>query len=317
MRIGEGQFAEHIRRFNHVLYLCHRNADPDAIGSSFALARAFGGSMGAVDDLSRTGASLAHVLGAHLLIDPQLEDYDLVVLVDTSVAMQVGQRLPACYGLVDHHLDAGLLDQALFFIQRPARSTAEIVWNILKASGIKPGREAALGLLAGMISDTGRFKRASPETFAAASELLAEGGFDYEEALEALAVPVSLSQRMAVLKAASRCQVEHQGRWLIAWTSVNSFEGSASMALVELGADVALVAGRHGSRVRISGRSGREANRSGLNLAEILGRTAKEFGGEGGGHRSAAAMEATGEAATILAACRRKVAASLLQEPVP
>ena len=317
MRIGEGQFAEHIRRFNHVLYLCHRNADPDAIGSSFALAQAFEGSIGAVDDLSRTGASLAHVLGADLLIDPPLEDYDLVVLVDTSVAMQVGQRLPACYGLVDHHLDAGLLDQALFFIQRPARSTAEIVWNILKASGIKPGREAALGLLAGMISDTGRFKRASPETFAAASELLAEGGFDYEEALEALAVPVSLSQRMAVLKAASRCQVEHQGRWLIAWTSVNSFEGSASMALVELGADVALVAGRHGSRVRISGRSGREANRSGLNLAEILGRTAKEFGGEGGGHRSAAAMEATGEAATILAACRRKVAASLLQEPVP
>lgn len=317
MRIGEGQFAEHIRRFKHVLYLCHRNADPDAIGSSFALAQAFEGSIGAVDDLSRTGASLAHVLGADLLIDPPLEDYDLVVLVDTSVAMQVGQRLPACYGLVDHHLDAGLLDQALFFIQRPARSTAEIVWNILKASGIKPGREAALGLLAGMISDTGRFKRASPETFAAASELLAEGGFDYEEALGALAVPVSLSQRIAVLKAASRCQVEHQGRWLIAWTSVNSFEGSASMALVELGADVALVAGRHGSRVRISGRSGREANRSGLNLAEILGRTAKEFGGEGGGHRSAAAMEATGEAATILAACRRKVAASLLQEPVP
>lgn len=317
MRIGEGQFAEHIRRFKHVLYLCHRNADPDAIGSSFALAQAFEGSIGAVDDLSRTGASLAHVLGADLLIDPPLEDYDLVVLVDTSVAMQVGQRLPACYGLVDHHLDAGLLDQALFFIQRPARSTAEIVWNILKASGIKPGREAALGLLAGMISDTGRFKRASPETFAAASELLAEGGFDYEEALGALAVPVSLSQRIAVLKAASRCQVEHQGRWLIAWTSVNSFEGSASMALVELGADVALVAGRHGSRVRISGRSGREANRSGLNLAEILGRTAKEFGGEGGGHRSAAAMEATGEAAAILAACRRRVAASLLQEPVP
>lgn len=317
MRIGEGQFAEHIRRFKHVLYLCHRNADPDAIGSSFALACAFGGSMGAADDLSRTGASLAQVLGAHLIIDPPLDEYDLVVLVDTSVAMQVGQRLPACYGLVDHHLDAGLLDQALFYIQRPARSTAEIVWNILKASGIKPGREAALGLLAGMISDTGRFKRASPETFAAASELLEEGGFDYEEALRALAVPVSLSQRIAVLKAASRCKVEHQGRWLIAWTSVNSFEGSASMALVELGADVALVAGRHGSKVRISGRSGREAARRGLNLAEVLGSTAREFAGEGGGHRSAAAMEATGEAAAILAVCRRKVAASLLQEPVP
>ena len=282
MRIGEHQFAEHIRRFKNVLYLCHRNADPDAIGSSFALARAFRGSIGAVDDLSRTGASLAQVIGADLLIDPPFEEYDLVVLVDTSVAMQVGQRRPACYGLVDHHLDAGLLDQALFYIQRPAGSTAEIVWNILKASGIKPGREAALGLLAGMISDTGRFKRASPEAFAAASELLAAGGFDYQEALESLSVPSSLSQRIAVLKAASRCKVERQGDWLVAWTSVNSFEGSASMALLELGADVALVAGRHGSKVRISGRSGREAARRGLNLAEVLGSTAREFAGEGG-----------------------------------
>ena len=50
---------------------------------------------------------------------------------------------------------------------------------------------------------------------------------------------------------------------------------------------------------------------------EVLGSTAREFAGEGGGHRSAAAMEATGEAAAILAACRRKVAASLLREPAP
>ncbi len=312
MRIGEGQFAEHIRRFKQVLYLCHRNADPDAIGSSFALARAFGGSIGAVDDLSRIGASLAHAIGAPLLIDPPLDDYDLVVLVDTSVAMQAGQRLPDLYGLVDHHLDAGLLDQAHFYIQRPASSTSEIVWNILKASGRRPGREAALGLMAGIISDTGRFKRASPETFAAASELLAAGGFDYQEALDALAVPSNFSQRIAVLKAASRCKIERQGDWLIAWTSVNSFEGSASMALLELGADVALVAGRHGDKVRISARSSREAARMGLNLAEALSGTAREFGGEGGGHRSAAALEAAGDPYAILDSCRKRVASSLL-----
>lgn len=140
------------------------NADPDAIGSSFALARAFGGSIGAVDDLSRTGASLAQVIGADLLIDPPFEEYDLVVLVDTSVAMQVGQRLPTCYGLVDHHLDAGLLDQALFYIQRPAGSSSGDRLEYSKSERHK-GREAALGLLAGMISDTGRFKRASPEAF--------------------------------------------------------------------------------------------------------------------------------------------------------
>jgi len=89
------------------------------------------------------------------------------------------------------------------------------------------------------------------------------------------------------------------------------------MALLELGADVALVAGKHGSKVRISGRSGREAARRGLNLAEVLGQTAREFEGEGGGHLSAAAMEATGDPAAIMDACRKRVASSLLQDPAP
>jgi bifunctional oligoribonuclease and PAP phosphatase NrnA len=242
-----------------------------------------------------------------------LEDYDLVVLVDTSVAMQVGDRLPTCYALVDHHLDAGLLDHALFYIQRPAGSTAEIVWKILNESGRKPGREASLGLLAGMISDSGRFKRARSQTFAAASELLAEGGFDYEEALEALSVPTGISQRIAVLKAASRAKIERQGDWLVASTSVNSFEGSAAMALVDIGADVAFVAGRHGGadRVRISGRSSRRAASAGLSLAEVFGEVGREFGGEGGGHRSAAALEAAGDPSAILDSCRRRALARL------
>ena len=43
------------------------------------------------------------------------------------------------------------------------------------------------------------------------------------------------------------------------------------MALVDLGADVAFAAGRHGDRVRISARSSRAAVRTGLNLNELLG----------------------------------------------
>jgi nanoRNase/pAp phosphatase (c-di-AMP/oligoRNAs hydrolase) len=37
-------------------------------------------------------------------------------------------------------------------------------------------------------------------------------------------------------------------------------------------------------------------------------RVAKAYGGEGGGHRAAAAMEACGEPAELLAECRKKVA---------
>ncbi|MCX6672720.1 MAG: DHH family phosphoesterase [Methanothrix sp.] len=311
MRISEEQYGDHIGRYRSVLYLCHRNADPDAVGCSFALSRAFGGAIGAVDDLSRTGASLANVIGAHVLINPRVEDYDLVVVVDTSVGMQLGDRLPASYALVDHHLDDGLLESALFYIQNPANSTAEIVWTILKENGKKVDKMAALGLLAGMIADTGRFKRATPNAFLAASEILEAGGFAYEEALEALFVPANISQRIAVLKAASRSQVMRQGDWLVACTAVNSFEGSAAKALVDLGADAAFVAGRHGDRVRVSARCSREAARRGLNLAKLLGEVGKAHGGDGGGHRSAAALEAAGEPSAILDACRKKAAESL------
>lgn len=313
MRISEKQYGACIRPYKNVLYLCHRNADPDAIGCSFALSRAFGGTIGATDDLSRTGVSLANILGARILINPPMDDYDLVVIVDTSVKTQLGDRLPASYALVDHHLDEGLLDGALFFIQKPTKSTAEIVWTILKENGSKIDERIALGLMAGLIADTGRFKRALPDTFLAAAEILDAGKFDYEKAQEALSVPVDLSQRIALLKAASRTEVTRQGDWLVACTEVNSFEGSAAMALVDLGADVAFVAGRHGKgdTVRISARSSRGATRSGINLAKLLGEVARAYAGDGGGHRSAAAMEATGDPSAILAACRKRLLESL------
>ena len=42
MLISEAEFGSIVSRYKNVLYLCHRNADPDAIGSAFALAGAFG-----------------------------------------------------------------------------------------------------------------------------------------------------------------------------------------------------------------------------------------------------------------------------------
>ena len=309
MRISEGQYGAFISPYKNVLYLCHRNADPDAIGCSFALSRTFGGTIGATDDLSRTGVSLADIIGARILINPSIDDYDLVVIVDTSVKAQLGDRLPTSYALVDHHLDEGLLEGALFFIQKPTKSTAEIVWTILKENGRKIDGRIALGLMAGLIADTGRFKRASPGTFLAAAEILDAGRFDYEKAQEALSVPADLSQRIALLKAGSRAEVTRQGDWLVVCSEVNSFEGSAAMALVDLGADVAFVAGRHGKseRVRVSARSSRKAARMGINLAKLLGEVARAYSGDGGGHRSAAALEATGDPSAILEACRKRL----------
>jgi bifunctional oligoribonuclease and PAP phosphatase NrnA len=311
MRISESEFPAFIKSYGKVLYLCHRNADPDAIGSAFALAQAFGGTLGAVNDLSRTGEALANVIGAKVEIDPKIEDYDLTVVVDTSVWLQLGNIDLRSYGVIDHHLDEGLLVESLFYIQKPTKSAAEIVWTILKESGVKATREMALGLMVGMISDTGRFKRATSKAFQAASEILDDGGIDYEDALQILSVPVDISRKIAILKAASRAKIDRQKDWLIATTKINSFEGSAAMALVDLGADVAFAAGKHGDLSRISARAGREAASKGLDLAEILREVAQAHSGDGGGHRAAASLEAKGEPCTLLEECRKRTAESL------
>ena len=169
----------------------------------------------------------------------------------------------------------------------------------------------ALGLLVGIISDTGRFKRASAESFLAASELLEAGGFDYDEALQALSIAPDISQRIAVLKAASRARIERQGEWLIASSRANSFEGSAASALIDLGADVAFVAGRHSDRVRISARSSRKAVKAGLNLNQIMGEIGRDHDGDGGGHSSAASFDAQGDPGALLQRCREMAAGQL------
>ena len=58
MQIREDEFKDLIGGYERVLYLCHRNADPDAVGSGFALQEAFGGDLAAVEGVSRTGAAL-------------------------------------------------------------------------------------------------------------------------------------------------------------------------------------------------------------------------------------------------------------------
>lgn len=306
MLIHESEFKAKISKYHDILFLCHRNADPDAIGSAFALQQAFGGTIGAVDDLSRSGSALADSLGAEVIVNPPIQNFNLVVVVDASVKLQLGNLRFKKYAVVDHHLDDGLLPQAEFYIQRPANSTAEIVWKILIESGVRINREMALGLLVGIISDTGRFRRGSPEAFKAAGELLERSGSGYDEVLSVLSIPTDVSQRIAVLKAASRATIDRFGNWLIATTEINAFEGSAAMALIDLGADIAFAVSRRDAVSRVSGRASRAAVRAGLNLAELMGSVARSHGGEGGGHRAAAALEADNEPAALLAECKKR-----------
>ena len=312
MEISEGEFKKLIEGYDNVLYLCHRNADPDAVGSAFALGEAFGGEMAAVEGVSRTAAALLRSLGAEILIDPPVSDRDLVVVVDTAVGQQIGNVELKDYAVIDHHQDRDLVEGALFSIQRPADSTAEIVWKILDESGVVPSREAALALVVGIITDTGRFKHAHAPSFRTVAEILERSGIEYNDALEVLSrIPTETSRRIAALRAASRAEIEWTGDWVVVSSEVGAFEGSSAMTLVEIGADVALVGGMHGDLCRISGRARRGAVLAGLDLAAILRDVGRAHRGDGGGHRGAAALEASGPPKELLAECRKKVMAAL------
>ena len=318
MEIREEDFRDLIRGHNRVLYLCHRNADPDAVGSAFALREAFGGDIGAVEGVSRTAASLRSAMGADIEIDPSPQGYDLVVVVDTAVGQQIGGFNLRDYAVVDHHRDRDLIESALFYIQRPADSTAEIVWEILKRSDILPTREAALGLVVGIITDTGRFKHSGASSFRTVAEILERTKLEYAEALEVLSrVPTERSRRIAALRAASRAEIEWTDDWVVVSSEVGAFEGSSAMTLVEIGADVALVGGDHGDVSRVSGRARRDAVLAGLDLAAIMGEVARGRGGDGGGHRGAAALEAAGPLEEILKECRRRVVEALKAKRSP
>ena len=315
MQIQEADFGAEVGRYGKVLYLCHRNADPDALGSGFALQEAFGGDLGVVEGVSRTASSLVDAIGAWPMVDPSPEGYDLVVVVDTAVRLQIDDPDLRKYAVIDHHQDRDLIEGAAFHIQKSVDSTAEIVWRILVENGIEPSQKAVLGLMVGIITDTGRFRHAHSGSFRTVAEILERSDVEYSHALGVLSrVPADISRRIAAFRAANRAEIEWTDDWIVATSQVRAFEGSAAMTLLDIGADVAFVGGKHGEVSRVSGRARRAATFAGVDLAEITREVGKAHDGDGGGHRGAAALEAKGAPKVLLEECKGRVMEVLGQE---
>ena len=88
MELDESGFYNQLLDYNNILYLCHRNADPDALGSAFALKEAIGGTIGVVDGCDRVASQIAGQLNIEYVLSPK-GDYDFVVVVDTSTPAQL------------------------------------------------------------------------------------------------------------------------------------------------------------------------------------------------------------------------------------
>ncbi|RLE51333.1 MAG: DHH family phosphoesterase, partial [Candidatus Methanomethylicota archaeon] len=240
------------------------------------------------------------------------ESADFLIMVDTCSFAQLGDLASKVQGssaplvVVDHHAPHPEVSAraSLLIVDDSASSTAEIVYSIYCDLSMRLEEFSALALLVGMLYDSRRFINARSSTLRAAAHLI-DAGADYSKALSVLHVPMDISERIARLKAAQRVKIYRVGDWVIATSHVGSFEASAARALIDLGADVAFVAGGDDSSLRISARArGNFYSETGIHLGkdlmEIIG---KMIGGAGGGHATAAGANGVGNPEEALEIC--------------
>ncbi|WP_440952357.1 DHH family phosphoesterase [Methanococcoides sp. FTZ1] len=308
MQVDEAGFYNRLLDYHNILYLCHRNADPDAISSAFALSEAIGGTVGLVDGCNRVASLLVDKLEIDVVEGPDPNDYDLVVVVDTSTSAQLNDIELSNYCVIDHHATTALTENASFYLHRNATSVAEIVYDVLNCMGAPIMHRMALGLMAGIVTDTGHFKHATSKTFKTFGEIIESSGVEYAEVLDLMAsTPQDVSMRIAMLKSASRAKIERVGDWLVVTSNVSSFGGSASSMLINIGGDVAFVGTARGDSIRVSGRAKRDAVNAGVNLGRIMEEISNNYEGTGGGHAGAAGIDVVADMDTVLFECVESV----------
>lgn len=298
-----------------VMIFCHHSADPDAVCSAYAV-KSLADALGSVEasiiltgGASRISKQVIKALGIQTVEEASIHEAEVLIVLDTSSLLQLeewGEKIASSGKptvIIDHHTPRPETVRlaSISIIDESSTSTCEIVYWIYKGLGMTPSIKVARALLTGIAYDSKHFLIGNSRTFKAVSELL-----EIDDALPditaLLASEMNRSERIARIKAAKRMELHKVGGWIIATSQVGSFQASASRALLELGADIAMVAGGKRGGMKMSLRSTKRFNKEttihlGRDVAIPLG---EEFGGVGGGHPTSAGVKSKGEAQEIL-----------------
>lgn len=296
--------------------LCHHNADPDAVCSAYAFSQLLSRQrpnlkveIGAAQGISRLSRHLLQFLPIDIKLVPSIENADTIVLLDTNTVQQLGDLADKVKNskspiiVIDHHASHPETAQlaTLSVTNEEASSTCEIVYSFYKELNIKPSLNEAKAIFLGIAFDSRHFVLANSSTLKNVAELI-DAGVNVQETLPQLSLPMDLSERVARLKSSRRAKLLKLEPWIIALSHVSAYQASAARALIELGADVAVVAGQKDQNVEISLRANREFNeKTGIHLGRDIAKPLGEFlHGMGGGHSTAAGVNGLGDVETGL-----------------
>lgn len=289
-----------------VLVVAHRNADVDAVASAVAikgLAAASGPSkhvtLVAPEGVTLQSKKVLGVLKANFLEEIPSHRYDLVIITDTghssllSAQTDMIESIDSYKVLIDHHPPdesmRRIVDSAV--IDTHASSASEVVFQLAESASIKVSRETAKALLLGIMADSQFLTIASNGTISSVDRLCALGA-DVEKARSVLRIRRDASESIARIKASKRAAYYRAGEWIVAVTTVGSFQASVARALIDVGADLAMALGEVGEETRASLRATQIfKEKSGLHLGtDICKAFSERLGGAGGGHPTAASM---------------------------
>jgi len=228
-----GSVAAALKSARKVWLTTHVKSDGDGIGCELALLRALA-SLGVearainATVVPRCLSFLQRHPGEISLYDPDRDDAflrgaDAVVVLDVGLAYRLGglerifRESRATKICIDHHLEVDpLFDHVLS--DPDLNATGELLYPLVRALGVPVTEEIATPLFASISVDSGNFsyERCTPETFRAASELVAAGARPYP-----LHVNLRWRRRLEEIKMEgeiiARLALDESG--LVAWSS--------------------------------------------------------------------------------------------------
>ncbi len=176
---------------DQVCLACHLRPDADALGTMVALAQALAGRPGRPatvvasfgDDPFEIPAILRFLPALELLSPPA--DFpgrpEVMVTLDAASIDRLGTLAPSAAAageliVLDHHASNTRFG-SVNLVDPAAAATAVIARELIARLGIALTRDVALGLYAGLVTDTGSFKFSSttPQVHELAASLLATG----------------------------------------------------------------------------------------------------------------------------------------------
>ncbi len=295
--------------------VCHHNADPDAMGAAYGIQRLIGflDSDASTEILyPDTASRLSEKMIERFSIDAsktsQLVGAETVVVVDTGSLIQLKTLIPLVKEaktrvFIDHHGRNHEIERlATFYVSdEDAVATCELVFNIWVSLGLEPPADVAEALLVGIVFDSKHLGIGTPRMFRVVARLI-ELGASLNNARDMLQATMDQSERIARLKSAQRVKVYRVDKWLVATANLGSFQASAARGIMNLGADIAIIAGNDKKILKTSIRSSDDFyKKTEIHVGDDISKPLAElFAGEGGGHPTAAGVNGVGDADEFL-----------------